>query len=385
MSLNNKNDKPLGIYLHIPFCIRKCNYCDFCSFSDADGMLMNAYVDELIRRINFFSANHGRRRVDTVYFGGGTPTLMSIEHFKRIFTALNFNFEIAENAEITVECNPASIDYEGLSALRNIGINRLSIGLQSANDNELYLLGRLHSFDDFCKTFYSARSAGFDNISVDLMYGIPEQIEESFKATLEKIIALSPEHISAYGLKIEEGTAFYRNRESLSFPDEDTEAELYTLCCNTLMQNGYSRYEISNFSRTGRESRHNLKYWLLDDYIGFGVAAHSRFEGERFGNSRDIKAFILGGDIVCERQKISDSAYLNEYVMLRLRLAEGIDKEKFLSLAKKSFKAVYPSVDFYIKGGFMVEDEKKIAFTTKGFLVSNTILSQMLVFDEFDE
>ena len=145
MSLNNKHDKPLGIYLHIPFCIRKCNYCDFCSFPDADGMLMSAYVDELIRRINFFSANHCRRRVDTVYFGGGTPTLMSIEHFNRIFTALNFNFEIAENAEITVECNPASIDYEGLSALRNIGINRLSIGLQSAKDRKSTRLNSSHA------------------------------------------------------------------------------------------------------------------------------------------------------------------------------------------------------------------------------------------------
>jgi oxygen-independent coproporphyrinogen-3 oxidase len=255
------------------------------------------------------------------------------------------------------------------------------LGLQSIHQNELKILGRIHLYSDFVDSYNLLRDLGIKNINVDLMYGIPEQTEESFKATLEEIIALSPEHISAYGLKIEEGTAFYRNRESLSFPDEDTEAELYTLCCNTLMQNGYSRYEISNFSRTGRESRHNLKYWLLDDYIGFGVAAHSRFEGERFGNSRDIKAFISGGDIVCERQKISDSAYLNEYVMLRLRLAEGINKKEFFSIAKKDFKQMYPMVDVYIKGGFMSEWEDGISFTTKGFLVSNTILSQMLDFE----
>lgn len=381
MMLKNNSKKPLGIYLHIPFCIRKCNYCDFCSFPDANGTLMSAYVDELIRRINEFSAQYGRRAVDTVYFGGGTPTLMSAEYFERIFAALKNSFDILENSEITVECNPASIDERGLKALRDIGINRLSIGLQSANDNELNLLGRLHSFDDFCKTFYSARRSGFDNISVDLMYGIPEQTEESFMATLKRVIELSPEHISAYGLKIEEGTAFYRNRESLVLPDEDIEVKLYTLCCDTLTKNGYSRYEISNFAKQDKESRHNLKYWLLDDYVGFGVAAHSRFESERFGNSRDIKAFISGSDIVCERQIISDSVYLTEYVMLRLRLAEGINKKEFFSIAKKNFKQMYPMVDSYIKGGFMSEWEDGISFTTKGFLVSNTILSQMLDFE----
>lgn len=377
-----EKNRSLGIYIHIPFCIRKCNYCDFCSFPDSDGQLMSAYVKELIRRIDDFSNRNGKRCVDTVYFGGGTPTLLSIKHFEDILFALKNSFDITSDAEITVECNPASIDADGLSKLRAIGINRLSIGLQSANDNELYLLGRLHSFKDFCDTFCSARNAGFDNISIDLMYGIPNQTKESFMATLKKVIKLAPEHISAYGLKIEEGTAFYRNIDSLVLPDEDTEAELYMLCCDILSKSGYLRYEISNFSKLGRESRHNLKYWHVDDYVGFGVAAHSRFEGERFGNSRDIRAFINGDDIVCERQKISDSALLTEYVMLGLRLEEGIDKKEFFNISKKDFKQIYPTVDVYIKNGFMLESEDRIAFTTKGFLVSNTILSQILNFDE---
>ena len=379
---NNNGNKPLGIYIHIPFCIKKCNYCDFCSFPDKGGTLTSAYVAELIKRINAFSRQYGKRAVDTVYFGGGTPTLLSSDDFSKILCALREGFDILEEAEITAECNPASIDEEGLRRLRALGINRLSIGLQSANDNELLLLGRLHSFKDFCDTFYSARRAGFDNISVDLMYGIPEQTEESFMATLERVIELSPEHISAYGLKIEEGTAFYRDIDSLNLPDEDTEVKLYTLCCDTLEAHGYYRYEISNFSRRGRESRHNLRYWLLEDYVGFGVAAHSRFEGERFGNSRDINAFIAGKDIVCERQKILGSAYITEYVMLRLRLAKGINKSEFYRLTQTDFKKMYPSVELYIKNGFMRESEESIAFTTKGFLVSNTILSQMLVFDE---
>lgn len=378
-------EKTLGVYLHIPFCIRKCNYCDFCSFPDSNGKLMAEYAEELIKKIKEFSLCNGKRRVDTVYFGGGTPTLMPTELFEKVIFALNESFDILDDAEITVECNPASIDEKGLFALRKLGINRLSIGLQSADNAELKALGRLHNFEDFRNTFYSARKAGFYNISIDLMYGIPEQTHESFAKTLSTVVELSPEHISAYGLKIEEGTAFFNNIEKLSLPDEDTYAELYTFCCEYLANNGYSRYEISNFSKEGRESRHNLKYWELDDYIGFGVAAHSCVEGERFGNSRDIKAFICGDDICCERQKISEQDLISEYVMLKLRLAKGISLEDFKAFANKDFKQAYPMIDSYIKGGFMVEDNGRIAFTTKGFLVSNTILAQILDFNDFNK
>ena len=375
-------DNNLGIYLHIPFCIRKCNYCDFCSFPDPNEKLMSDYVDELTKRIERFSLCYGKRKVDTVYFGGGTPTLMSTELFEKIIFALKNSFDISDSAEITVECNPASINGDGLLALRHIGINRLSIGLQSANNTELQLLGRLHSFEDFCNTFNEARNAGFDNISVDLMYGIPEQTAESFMYTLENLTALAPEHISAYGLKIEEGTNFFKNVGKLDLPDEDAYAELYMLCCEYLLKNGYQRYEISNFAKEGRESQHNLKYWLLDDYVGFGVAAHSCFEGERFGNSRNIKAFLLGEDICCERQKITHNEFVSEYVMLGLRLERGIDTKEFFEIAKHDFKQLYPMTDSYIKNGFMTERDGKIAFTTKGYLVSNTILSQMLNFDD---
>ena len=378
---NCVKEKALGVYLHIPFCIRKCNYCDFCSFPDTDGKLMSAYVDELIRRIKEFSLRYGKRKVDTVYFGGGTPTLMPTELFEKIILALNENFYISSNAEITVECNPASIDAKGLFALRALGINRLSIGLQSADNSELKLLGRLHSFEEFRNTFYDARKVGFDNISVDLMYGIPNQTMESFSKTLAQLVELSPEHISAYGLKIEEGTAFFKNVNNLSLPDEDTYAELYTLCCEYLAKNGYSRYEISNFSKIGRESRHNLKYWQLEDYIGFGVAAHSCFEGERFGNSRDVKAFLDGVDICCERQKISEHDFVSEYVMLGLRLERGIALDEFKTLFNQDFTKMYPMTDSYIKSGFMTESGGRITFTTKGFLVSNTILAQMIDFD----
>lgn len=369
----------LGVYLHIPFCIKKCNYCDFCSFPNKLDEI-ELYAKELARRIKAFSQSHDRRVVDTVYFGGGTPTLMTYRSFSLIMETLRESFCIDENAEISVECNPATIDKRGLLQLRNLGINRLSIGLQSTDDEELALLGRIHTYNDFLDTYRDARVAGFDNISVDLMYGIPNQTAESFERTLERVVNLSPEHISAYGLKIEKNTEFYRNFDAYTFPDADAQAELYELCCDYLLKNGYSRYEISNFSKVGKESNHNLKYWLLDDYIGFGVAAHSCFEGERFGNSDNYKAFLRGEDICNQRQIVSERELVSEYVMLGLRLDRGINLSEFKSFSGIDFRSAYPCVDRFVKMGFMRESDDRIAFTTKGFLVSNTILSEMLDF-----
>ena len=369
----------LGVYLHIPFCIKKCNYCDFCSFPNRLDEI-DAYACELARRIKIFSAEHGKREVDTVYFGGGTPTLMSAKSFLLVMSALREAFDISADAEISVECNPATIDAQGLADLRAVGVNRLSIGLQSANDAELALLGRIHTYEDFLKTYNDARGAGFDNISVDLMYGIPNQTQESFRKTLDTVVSIAPEHISAYGLKIEKNTEFYRNFGTYKFPDSDAQAEFYELCCDYLAKNGYERYEISNFSKAGKESKHNLKYWLLDDYIGFGVAAHSCFEGQRIGNSNDYKAFLQGEDICDQRQTVSKGDYVIEYVMLGLRLERGIDLQEFKETFGIDFKIAYPATDKFIKGGFMRERDGRIAFTTGGFLVSNTILSEILDF-----
>lgn len=374
------NKNTLGIYIHIPFCIKKCNYCDFCSFPNSSNNVMERYSLELVKRIKEFAQKNPSRAVDTVYFGGGTPTLLSKECFEKIFSALQSSFEIADDAEITVECNPASIDRERLAALRKIGINRISIGLQSTDPNELSLLGRIHSFDDFRNTFEDARAVGFDNISIDLMYGIPNQTLKSFEKSLKDVVALSPEHISAYALKIEEGTAFYSMVDSLVLPDENTEAELYELCNSVLSNSGYCRYEISNFAKLNRESRHNLKYWSLDDYIGFGVAAHSCFEGVRFGNSRDIDAFISGEDICDQYEEISESERAAEYIMLGMRLACGINLDEYREIFGKELKEESPCINDFIRGGFIIEKDRRIAFTTKGFLVSNSILSEIIPF-----
>lgn len=370
--------KGIGVYIHVPFCIRKCNYCDFCSFPSRKGEDMEAYTEELCRRIRAFEREYGRRVAETVYFGGGTPSLLPISCFEKIFEALGDAFDLAEGGEITVECNPATISEDSLLRMRGLGVNRLSIGLQSASDTELKALGRLHGFSDFCESFSLARGAGFDNISVDLMYGIPEQSRESFCDTLERVAGLSPEHISAYGLKIEEGTRFAEMRRELRLPDEDAEFEMYVDCRRILEANGYHRYEISNYAKEGRESRHNLRYWRREDYIGFGVAAHSSVDGERFGNSRDMDAFLRGEDIVAERERINDAEAVREYVMLGLRLAEGISEREYLSLTGREIYADMPALEKFVRAGFLVRENGRIAFSDSGFFVSNAILSEIL-------
>ena len=371
----------IGIYIHVPFCIKKCNYCDFCSFTSLNKEIFYEYTEELCRRMkDFASSKENKIRVKTVYFGGGTPTLLPTECFERLLSTLYECFSVDYDAEITVECNPASIDLERLCDIRRLGINRLSIGLQSSNDNELRILGRLHTFKDFCDIYSDARKAGFDNISVDVMYGIPEQTADSLDKTLKEVCRLSTEHISVYGLKIEEGTQFHKAKNLLLLPDEDTEYEMYCRCVELLNENGYERYEISNFARKGRESQHNLRYWTLKDYVGFGVAAHSCFEGQRFGNSRDIKAFLEGKDITEERYDISKDERLKEYVMLGLRLENGLDLIEYYDISGRPFKEDFPMAERFMAAGFLKEKDGRIAFSTKGFFVSNTILSQMLSF-----
>ena len=373
--------KSLGVYVHVPFCVRKCYYCDFCSFPDSDGERVREYVNELCRRMEKKSAECAEYTVDTVYFGGGTPTLLPIEGFERLMDTLKNSFDIAENAEITAECNPATADGEYLSRLRSLGVNRLSIGLQTVHQNELQALGRIHSYEELVETYREARAAGFENISIDLMYGIPMQTVESFRESLCTVAELAPEHISAYGLKVEKGTQFYKMKDSLELPDEDAELLMYHAMTEILSRYGYEKYEISNFSKKGFESRHNLRYWMGEEYLGFGVAAHSYFFGERFGNSRDIGAFLKGESIECERYAVSGSELQNEYIMLSMRLARGIELSEFKKRTGEDFFEFYPKARELIKMEYMKLEEGRIAFTDSGFLVSNSILSDMLEFD----
>ncbi len=369
--------KSLGLYIHIPFCLKKCNYCDFCSFPNRTGDKMTAYTSELIRRLEAMAPVCEEYGIDTLYFGGGTPTLLPLSDWERLMGAIRTAYDLAPDCEITCECNPATADLGKLTALRLLGINRLSIGVQSADKTELSLLGRAHSFEDFLVCFRDARKAGFDNISVDLMYGIPAQTVKSFENTLKQVISLSPDHISAYGLKIEEGTPFWRQQTTLSLPDEDSEWEMYRLCSELLGQSGYRKYEISNFAREGKESRHNLRYWNRMEYLGFGVAAHSCFGGTRFGNSRDLSAFLRGEDITAEHVTLTAADERYEYLILGLRLTQGISEKEFFARFGCSFEEFYPRTEELIRMGYLRRENGRIAFCDRGFFVSNAILSDL--------
>lgn len=370
----------LGLYIHVPFCLKKCFYCDFCSFPGRGEDTMKAYTMELCRRMKAWSAQCGDFLVDTVYFGGGTPTLLPLSCFEMLTSCIREHYALTEDCEITCECNPATADFAYLKGLRRLGINRLSIGLQSTHDEELRRIGRAHSYSEFLQTFSEANDAGFDNISVDLMYGLPDQTVSVFEESLARVASLSPAHISAYGLKIEEGTAFFERRDALVLPDEESEARMYELCGEVLGAQGYRKYEISNFCKEGRRSRHNLRYWKGLDYLGFGVAAHSFFRGVRFGNSRNLSDFLAGKEIVCERTELTEADRNDEYIMLGLRLAEGLDEEEFVRRFGMTPQERYPSLKQWIDGGLMCAANGRLFFTDRGFFVSNAILSELLDF-----
>ena len=321
-------DGPIGLYIHIPFCASKCPYCDFYSLTGQTPEVMDGYTDALIRSLGEWSARLEGVLADTLYFGGGTPSLLGSDRLARIMEAARRRFGL-ENAEITLEANPGDELYEVFSAFSAAGGNRVSLGMQSADESQLAFLGRRHRPQDVSKAVESARSAGIGNISLDLMLGLPGQTVESIVSAVSEAVRLDVRHISAYMLKIEDGTPFYSRRDSLSLPDDDRVAELYLAACQTMEMFGYKQYEISNYAKPGFESRHNLKYWKLDPYLGIGAAAHSFLDGKRFYYPHDVQGFIDGVQPLPERQGENNKASSieeageQEYMMLRLRLAEG--------------------------------------------------------------
>ena len=368
--------KPVGLYVHIPFCVRKCNYCDFCSFPE-ERIAPEAralYIDTLASEILGYK-REPRITVDTVFFGGGTPTLLAPSELEKIFCAIGSAFDILPDAEITIEANPGTVTREKLTAYRRLGINRLSIGLQSIHENELKILGRIHNYAGFEKTLRLARECGFDNVSVDLMYGIPEQTVDSFAKTLDTAIALAPEHVSAYGLIIEEGTPFFERVNTLALPDEDAECDMYRLAIDKLSAAGYSHYEISNYAREGRESQHNLHYWHCDEYIGVGVAAHSYFDGNRYFNPDDLNEYTAGSRPCADDS--GDGEF--EYAMLAFRLAEGLSLSDYEARFSHGFtEGREEPISRYVTLGYMRHDGDRIALTDDGMYVSNAILSELL-------
>lgn len=371
--------KTLGLYIHIPFCKSKCGYCDFNSYAGKEG-LVEPYFDTLNLEIELISKKY-TGTVDTIYFGGGTPTAVEPEYICKTIDTIRNNFERCSNIEITTECNPGTVDYKELCELSDGGINRLSIGLQSADNGCLKALGRIHTFEDFDKCFHNARKAGFNNISLDLMYGLPDQTMDNWTETLKSAIQFKPEHISAYALKIEEGTPFAN--ANLKLPDDDLVADMYQQTVQILGGEGYNRYEISNFAKSGFESRHNLKYWKCDDFLGFGAGAFSCAMGVRFSNALDIEEYIDSikkkESAVVYSEELSDFDKMSEFVFLGLRLENGISEKEFENRFRLNIDEIFgKQIDQYTKTDFLIRENGRIRFSDKGFFVSNIILADFV-------
>lgn len=381
-----ENKKELGIYIHIPFCIKKCNYCDFLS-APATQQVQNYYVNSLLGQIQQYKEKIQQYEVKTIFFGGGTPSILETCQLERIITVLkDIGILIEEVQEISLEANPGTLSLEKLTAYKKMGFNRLSIGLQATEDEELKLLGRIHTYNEFLQNYFDARECGFQNINIDLMTGLPEQTLKKAENSLKKIIKLSPEHISAYSLIIEEGTKFYEwyygNKSSL--PDEDTERNIYYMTKQLLQDNGYYRYEISNYAKFGYESKHNLIYWSGMDYIGFGLGAASYLDGVRFTMEDDLDRFCEEGQKgnCLERDKmiLTKKEKIEEFMFLGLRKIAGIKKQDFALEFHCSIEEIYGSILKKLSiEGLLVNEGEQIYLTEYGIDVSNRVLSEFLL------
>lgn len=362
-----------GLYFHIPFCKKKCPYCDFYSLP-GDETQMEEYTCALERKI----AESPHFAVDTVYFGGGTPSLLGGKRIARLMDAVKTCFDVSELSEVTLEANPGDDLSDFFSEILSAGVNRLSLGMQSANENELRVLGRRHTEKETEEAVLAARKAGFENISLDLMIAIPEQTKESLSCSIERCAALGVQHISAYLLKIEENTPFFKRQSSLNLPSDDTAAELYLLAVDMLAENGYHQYEISNFAKPGFEGQHNLHYWRDEEYLGFGPAAHSFYSGKRFFYPRSISGFLNGGLPIAD----GEGGDMDEMILLSLRLSEGISKARlslrFGQAGIDRFSELQKDAAPFEKAGLLKIDDGRIALTARGFLLSNTVIGKLL-------
>lgn len=385
-------NRELELYFHIPFCVRKCLYCDFLS-APADEGVRRQYMDALMREVRERAEEYRDYLVTSAFIGGGTPSVVDAEQIEELMATVQECYEVASDAELTIEVNPGTVDFGKLKKYRQAGINRLSIGLQSANDKELAVLGRVHSLQQFLDTYREAREAGFGNINVDVMSALPGQSLESYRKTLRKILTLSspPEHISAYSLILEEETALFRQvgQGLLKLPDEETDRDMYRDTKRILEQAGYGRYEISNYAKAGFACRHNIGYWTRRNYLGFGIGAASLIDNVRFNNRRNLREYLR--DPLNDRmeiQRLNRQEQMEEFMFLGLRLTEGVSDLRFQKLFGQSLQEVYGSVIAqnekegllrrYIRSGAGVREEM-LTLTDFGLDVSNYVMSQFLI------
>ena len=385
--LSRRNKTPLGIYIHVPFCRSKCQYCDFYSVTAKSERLIDGYLEAVcmhIREAGMLAPNY---LVDTIYFGGGTPTYLGEDALAEILAVIRKSFDVSHDAEITFEANPDSVSDRLLRRLRAEGFNRVSLGVQCDNNDMLKRLGRPHTYEQAAYAVSRIRKMKFKNLSLDLMYGLPGQTLAAWQQTLENVLKLAPEHISCYGLKVEEGTPLYEYRDFCNLPDDDAQADMYLTAVQMLSQKGYRQYEISNFCRKGNVSRHNLKYWTGGEYLGFGPNATSDFGGRRFKIIRDLEGYIKGicegGQVLEEVQEVPPRERAGEYLMLRLRTVSGLDPVEYEKRYLLPFAPLQRALEKNRQHGLAVYTyDGRWHLTPQGFLVSNSIISDLLVIQE---
>lgn len=372
--------KALGVYIHIPFCVQKCRYCDFLS-APSTAETRAEYLEALKREMINEAPAYQEYEVKTVFFGGGTPSILEAEQIRECMEVLRSHYRLAADAEISMEMNPGTASLEKLQVMRVSGINRLSIGLQSTVDEELRMLGRIHTYADFEKTYYAAREAGFTNINVDLMSAIPGQSAEGWRKTLQRVVDLEPEHISAYSLIIEEGTPLCENIESYpAIPSEEEDRIMYQDTKSLLKEHGYERYEISNYAKPGYECKHNIVYWTRGNYAGFGLGASSMVENVRWKNTDDMKIYLGQQELKEEVQELSKSECMEEFMYLGLRMMGGVSCREFLNTFGVSMEEIYGDVLRHWKNmGVLWQDEDNVALTDAGIDVSNQIFADFLL------
>ena len=385
--------KKIEIYIHIPFCVKKCAYCDFLS-CPADDETKDRYVQALCREIEWSKDCLKEYLVDTVFIGGGTPSILEEKYIGQILETLRNAARVSDDAEITIECNPGTLTMEKLEAYKDAGINRISLGLQSANDKELKTIGRIHDYEEFKKSFNLARLAGFKNINVDLMSALPGQTLDSYKDTLAKAITLNPDHISAYSLIVEDETALKDMVESgeVNLPSEDDEREMYYYTKEFLGRTGYKRYEISNYAKDGFECRHNIGYWKRVEYLGFGIGAASLFKGERFSNTSDINRYmhileedVMNADEIWDSlnentESLTQNDEMEEFMFLGLRMTDGVSKSDFKKIFNCDIEAVYGNVIEKLANQNLIKEAGDlITLTDKGIDISNIVLANFLL------
>ena len=382
--------KKLELYLHIPFCEKKCDYCDFLS-APADADTRKRYVEALTEEIKIKSEAYKQYSVPSLFIGGGTPSVLVGNFIYQIMEAVYDSFDLEKDAEITIECNPGTLNQEKTAHYKHAGINRISLGLQSASHQELQLLGRIHTFEEFLESYDRIRKAGFDNVNVDLMSGLPGQSLSDWEYSLKKVVSLRPEHISAYSLIIEEGTPFFarfgadehRRQEGekpMLLPTEETERAMYEWTEEFLAEHGYLHYEISNYARPGRECRHNIGYWKRENYLGLGLGSASLVENERFSNTTDLEAYLRGDFEKQEREQLTRRDQMEEFMFLGLRMLKGVSGKEFADCFQAEMEGIYGDVIARLcHQGLLQQQAGYLFLTEKGISVSNYVMSEFFL------